>query len=595
MKTYPKIGIRPVIDGRYGGTRETTEVQAFQMAKAAEKLIVSSLRYSDGTPVQCVIADEAISGSEEAFRCEVQFQKEAVCATLSVTPCWCYGSETFDMNPGTIKAVWGLNATERPGAGYLAAVMAAHAQRGLPAFAIYGREVQDEKDNEIPEDVVQKILSFARCSIAVGEMKNRSYVNFGSVSMGIAGSQCNQAFFQEYLGMRDEWVDMTEILRRMALGIYDSSELEKALEWVKKYCSQGFDPNGNQKMPEIVKKSRIIPQDQVWEFILKQYLIIRDIMFGNDRLEDFGWKEEALGRNAIAGGFQGQRMWSDWLPNADFTESVLASTFDWNGVKSPVAFATENDTLNGVTMLLGTLLSHTAPCFHDVRTFWSPDSVERVTGKKLHGKGENGIIHLVNSGATALDGCGKSRDGNGNAVMKPFWEMDEKDVVACLEAVDWCPAKYDSFRGGGYSAHFMCQDEMPVTFLRVNLIERLGPVMQVAEGWTCKLEAETAQKLSKRTDPSWPTVWFAPKLTGKGAFRDVYSVMTNWGANHGVTVYGHVGHEILTLCSMLRIPVTMHNVEEERIFRPHAWTSFGTQDLEAADLNACLKYGPIYR
>ncbi len=595
MKTYPKIGIRPVIDGRYGGTRETTEVQAFQMAKAAEKLIVSSLRYSDGTPVQCVIADEAISGSEEAFRCEVQFQKEAVCATLSVTPCWCYGSETFDMNPGTIKAVWGLNATERPGAVYLAAVMAAHAQRGLPAFAIYGREVQDEKDNEIPEDVVQKILSFARCSIAVGEMKNRSYVNFGSVSMGIAGSQCNPAFFQEYLGMRDEWVDMTEILRRMALGIYDSSELEKALEWVKKYCSQGFDPNGNQKMPEIVKKSRIIPQDQVWEFILKQYLIIRDIMFGNDRLEDFGWKEEALGRNAIAGGFQGQRMWSDWLPNADFTESVLASTFDWNGVKSPVAFATENDTLNGVTMLLGTLLSHTAPCFHDVRTFWSPDSVERVTGKKLHGKGENGIIHLVNSGATALDGCGKSRDGNGNAVMKPFWEMDEKDVVACLEAVDWCPAKYDSFRGGGYSAHFMCQDEMPVTFLRVNLIERLGPVMQVAEGWTCKLEAETAQKLSKRTDPSWPTVWFAPKLTGKGAFRDVYSVMTNWGANHGVTVYGHVGHEILTLCSMLRIPVTMHNVEEERIFRPHAWTSFGTQDLEAADLNACLKYGPIYR
>lgn len=594
MKKYPKIGIRPVIDGRYGGTREVTHGQAFKMARAAAELISSSLCYSDGGAVQCVIPDIPVSGSWEAAQCDQMFLGENVCATLSVTPCWCYGSETFDMNPSTIKAVWGLNATERPGAVYLAAVMAAHAQRSLPAFSIYGREVQDATDDTIPGDVREKILAFARCAIAVGEMKNRSYVNFGSVSMGIAGSQCNPEFFQKYLGMRDEWVDMTEVLRRMALKIYDGEEVEKALKWVETNCPEGPDPNGNGEIPEIVKKSRIIPKEKNWEFIIKQYLIIRDIMYGNPKLENTEWKEEALGRNGIAGGFQGQRMWSDWLPNADFTESILASTFDWNGPKAPTAFATENDTLNGVSMLLGTLLTHTAPCFHDVRTYWSPEAVERVAGRKLRGKAENGIIHLVNSGATALDATGKSRSGDGKPVMKSFWQMTESDISACLKATDWCPAKYDSFRGGGYSSHFVCREEMPVTLLRLNIIGELGPIMQLAEGYSCLLDKETEEVLTRRTDPSWPTLWFAPKLTGKGAFRDCYSVMANWGANHGVIMYGHIGADILTLCSMLRIPVTMHNVTEERIFRPQVWSAFGTDSLEAADVNACRKYGPLY-
>lgn len=592
MNNYPKIGIRPVIDGRWGGSREILEEPAMKMAERAEKLLTSHLRYSDGTPVQCVVA-EPIGGGEEAARCEAKFAGENVCATLSVTPCWCYGSETFDMNPHTVKAVWGLNATERPGAVYLAAVMAAHAQRGLPAFAIYGKDVQDATDETIPEDVKKKILSFGVCAIAVGEMRNRSYVNFGSVCMGIAGSQCNPDFFQKYLGMRDEWVDMTEVLRRMALEIYDKDEFEKALVWVKENCPIGLDLNG--EMTEIAKKSRVIPQEKMWDFIIKHYLIIRDIMNGNPKLAELGWKEESLGRNGLAGGFQGQRMWSDWLPNADFTESILASTFDWNGTKPPMAFATENDTLNGVTMLFGTLLSHTAPCFHDVRTFWNSESVERVTGKKLEGKAAKGILHLVNSGATALDETGQSKDEFGNPVMKPFWEMTQEDIDACLKATDWCPAKYCDFRGGGYSSHYTCREEMPVTFLRVNLIDKLGPVMQLAEGYTCVLDEEINDILCKRTDPSWPTIWFAPKLTGKGAFRDVYSVMANWGSNHGVTIYGHIGHEIITLCSMLRIPVTMHNVEEERIFRPHVWSSFGTESLEAADLQACLKYGPMYK
>jgi len=595
IKVYPKIGIRPIIDGRYGGTREVTQGQAFYMAEAASKLITENLFYSDGTPVQCVISETTIGGSAEAAQCEMQFAKENVCATLSVTPCWCYGSETFDMNPLTVKAVWGLNATQRPGAVYLAAVMAAHAQKGLPAFAIYGREVQDEETEEISEDVKQKILSFARCAIAIGEMRNRTYINFGSVSMGIAGSQCNAAFFQKYLGIRDEWIDMTEVLRRIALEIYDKEELQKALKWVEDYCPVGMDPNSGKEVPEIVKRSRIIPEEKTWEFVIKQYLVIRDIMQGNPKLAELGWKEEALGRNGIAGGFQGQRMWSDWLPNADFTESILASTFDWNGMKAPTAFATENDTLNGVPMLFSTLLTHTSPCFHDVRTFWSAESVERVTGQRLTGKAANGIIHLVNSGATAVDGVGKSRDEAGNPVMKPFWEMTEKDVKSCLEAVDWCPAKFVDFRGGGYSSHYTCREEMPVTMLRVNIIDKLGPVMQVAEGWTCHIDDEVSDTLADRTDPSWPTFWFAPKLTGKGAFRDVYSVMSNWGSNHSVTIYGHVGNDILTLCSMLRIPVTMHNVEEERIFRPHVWSGFGTDNLEAADMNACMKYGPLYQ
>lgn len=595
MAEYPKIGIRPIIDGRYGGTREVTEGQALHMAKAARDLITSHLRYSDGTSVQCVISETVISGSKEAAMCESRFGKENVCATLSVTPCWCYGSETFDMNPHTIKAVWGLNATERPGAVYLAAVMAAHAQKGLPAFAIYGREVQDDETEEIQEDVKRKLIAFARCAIAVGEMKNRTYVNIGSVSMGIAGSQCNPAFLQKYLGMRDEWVDMTEILRRMALEIYDREELERALAWVDKYCPEGADPNKQGEPPEIVQRSRVIPKEKIWEFVIKQYLIIRDIMNGNPKLAELGWKEESLGRNGIAGGFQGQRMWSDWLPNADFTESILASTFDWNGMRQPTAFATENDTLNGISMLLGALISHTSPCFHDVRTFWSPESVQRVTGTQLDGRAKDGIIHLVNSGATAVDAVGKSRDEEGNPVMKPFWEMTKEDMEACLKEVDWCPAKYVDFRGGGYSSHFTCREEMPVTFIRINIVDKLGPVMQLAEGWTCKIDDEVSEVLCKRTDPSWPTIWFAPKLTGKGAFRDVYSVMANWGSNHGVTLYGHIGADIITLCSMLRIPVTMHNVEEERIFRPQVWSAFGTDNLEAADMNACMKYGPLYQ
>lgn len=595
MNLHPKIGIRPIIDGRWGGTREVVEGQALRMAQQAKELITSELCYSDGEPVECCISDMPISGSREAALCEAQFERNGVCATLSVTPCWCYGSETFDMNPRTVKAVWGLNATERPGAVYLAAVMSAHAQRGLPAFAIYGREVEDEGDEEIPEDVKERILAFASCAIAVGEMKNRSYVNFGSVSMGIAGSQCSPLFFQNYLGMRDEWVDMTELLRRMALNIYDEDELQRALAWIERNCPEGADPNQGKAVPEIVLKSRVIPPEKTWEFIVKQYMIIRDIMFGNPRLEALGWREEATGRNGIAGGFQGQRMWSDWLPNADFTESILASTFDWNGMHAPVAFATENDTLNGVSMLFGTLLTHTSPCFHDVRTYWSPDAIARVTGERPEGKAANGLIHLVNSGATALDGSGRSRDARGNAVMKPFWEMTQEDVDACLKATRWCPAKFDSFRGGGFSAQFVCEEEMPVTFLRINLVDGLGPVMQVAEGYTCRLPEKMAEQLNERTDPSWPTVWFAPRLTGKGAFKDVYSVMTNWGANHGVTVYGHGGGSILTLCSILRIPVTMHNVEEERIFRPHVWSAFGTDNLEAADMSACLKYGPLYQ
>ena len=592
---YPKIGIRPIIDGRWGGVRESTEEQTMGMAEAAAKLIRENLRYPDGTPVECVIADSTIGGGAEAARCEEKFSAQNVCGTLSVTPCWCYGSETMDMNPLTVKAVWGFNGTERPGAVYLAAVMAAHAQRGLPAFSIYGHDVQDKTDRSIPADVEEKILRFARCAIAVGLMRNKAYVNFGAIAMGIAGSYCDAEFFQKYLGIRAEWVDMTEILRRITLGIYDHEEYEKALAWTKENCKEGFDCNAGKDLPEVITKSKVVPADKDWEFVVKMTMVVRDIMLGNPKIDEMGWHEEALGKNAIAGGFQGQRNWTDWLPNGDFTEAITNSTFDWNGKRQPTVFATENDNLNGVSMLLGHLVSNKAPLFSDVRTYWSPEAVERVTGEKPTGRAANGFIHLINSGATALDGTGAAKDENGNSCMKEWWNMTDADINGCIEQTDWCRANYEYFRGGGFSSHFKTGAEMPITMIRLNLVDGIGPVLQIAEGYTVVLPEKMHHIIDMRTDRTWPTTWFAPRLTGKGAFTDVYSVMANWGANHGASVYGHVGADLITLASMLRIPVAMHNVEESKIYRPHAWAAFGTDDKEKADYAACATYGPLYK
>lgn len=592
---YPKIGIRPAIDGRWGGVRESLEAQTMDLARNAARLIEENLKYPDGTPVQCVIGCTTIGSGAEAARVAEQFSTENVVATLTVTPCWCYGTETFDMDSNTIKAVWGFNGTERPGAVYLAAVLAAHAGRGLPAFSIYGKDVQDKNDSLIPVDVAEKILRFARCAIVVGWIKNKAYVNIGAVAMGIAGSFCDASVLQKYFGIRAEWVDEVEILRRMKIGIYDMAEYERALAWVRANCREGFDKNAVKTFPRVITDSKVIPAEHDWEFIVKMTLIMRDILYGNSKLDELGWHEEALGRNAIAGGFQGQRQWTDWLPNADFSEAILASTFDWNGRKAPTPFATENDTCNGITMMLGTLVTHSAPCFHDVRTYWSPDACERVTGKRPDGVAANGFIHLINSGATALDGSGASKNEQGKGCMKPFWDMTDADIVACLDATDWCRADYEYFRGGGFSSHFRCRAEMPVTMLRFNIVEGIGPVLQLAEGYTADLPDEIHGIIDRRTDPTWPTTWFCPRLTGENAFSDVYSVMANWGANHGVTVYGHVGADLITLASMLRIPVTMHNVSLDALFRPHAWASFGTDDTQAADYAACRQYGPLYR
>lgn len=592
---YPKIGIRPTIDGRWGGVRESLEEQTMNMAKRAVKLIEENLKYPDGTPVQCVVSDTTIGGGVEAANCQDKFASENVVATLTVTPCWCYGTETFDMDPKTIKAVWGFNGTERPGAVYLAAVLAAHTQKGLPAFGIYGQDVQEKDDTTIPKDVEEKILRFARCAVAVGWMKNKSYVNLGGVSMGIMGSYCDTQMFQKYFGIRAEWCDLTEILRRITLEIYDKDEYDRALKWIKDNCKEGYDCNKGKQFPEVITKSKVVEPDKDWEFIAKMSIIVRDILYGNPKLAQMGWNEEALGKNAIAGGFQGQRNWTDWLPNGDFTEAILASTFDWNGKKAPTPFATENDTLNGVAMMLGTLITNTAPCFHDVRTYWSPKAYEKVTGQKPKGMAQNGFIHLINSGATALDCTGSSKNEKGEGCMKPFWEMTDEDVKACLDATDWCRANYEYFRGGGYSSHFKTNAQMPVTLLRVSIAEGVGPMLQIAEGYTITLPEEEHKILDERTDRTWPTTWFVPNLTNKGSFTDVYSVMKNWSANHGVTVYGHVGSDLITLASMLRIPVSMHNVPDEKIYRPHTWSAFGTEDLESADYKACKHYGPLYK
>jgi L-fucose isomerase len=586
--SYPKIGIRPTIDGRWGGVREGLEEQTLNMAMVAAKYLEENLVYADGTKVQCIIADTTIGGAYEASKCAEKFLQENVCATLTVTPCWCYGTETMDLDPLTIKAVWGFNGTERPGAVYLAAVMAAYAQKGLPAFSIYGKNVQDMDEKELPEDVKEKILRFGKCAIAVGLMRNKSYVNMGSVSMGIMGSFCDPEFFQKYLGIRAEWVDMTEILRRVNNGIYDYEEYERALKWTKENCKEGYDLNPEDKRFSAEKKK------EQWEFVVKMTLACRDIMLGNPKLNELGYHEEAMGRNAIAGGFQGQRMWTDWLPNGDFTEAILNSSFSWDGKKEPTVLATENDTLNGVAMIFGKLLTGTASVFADVRTYWSPEAILRVTGKKPQGLAENGFIHLINSGSAALDAVGISTDSKGNNCIKKWWDMEEKDIKACLEAIDWCPANLGYFRGGGYSSHFRTQSEMPVTLIRVNLVQGIGPVLQIAEGHTVILEDDMHKILDERTDRTWPTTWFVPRLGVKG-FEDVYSVMKNWGANHGAFSYGHIGKELTTLASMLRIPVSLHNVEDMDIFRPHSFAAFGTKDLEAADYRACKAYGPLYK
>ena len=589
--SYPVIGIRPTIDGRRGKikVRESLEDQTMNMAKSAAKLIEENVFYSNGEHVKVIIADTTIGRVAEAAACEDKFQKAGVDITLTVTPCWCYGAETMDMNPLTIKAVWGFNGTERPGAVYLASVLATHAQKGLPAFGIYGHEVQEADDTTIPQDVQEKILRFARAAVAVATMRGKSYLQIGSVTMGIGGSIISPEFFEEYLGMRVESVDEVEIIRRMEKGIYDEKEYQKALKWVKEKCKPDFDKNPKEMQKTAAEKAKD------WEFTAKMACIIKDLYNGNKNLPK-GCEEEAVGHNAIVGGFQGQRQWTDFYPNCDFPESILNSSFDWNGAREPYILGTENDTLNATSMLFMKLLTGRAQMFADVRTYWSGEAVKRVTGYEIEGKAKeaDGFIHLINSGACCVDACGEVKDEHGNAVMKKWWEVTDKDIDTMMNATTWPYADLGYFRGGGYSSRFVTRAEMPATMIRLNFIKGLGPVLQIVEGWTVKLPDEVTDKLWKRTDYTWPCTWFTPRVTGKGAFKSAYDVMNNWGANHGAISYGHIGADLITMCSMLRIPVCMHNVDEKDIYRPAAWNAFG-MDKEGQDYRACAAYGPLYK
>lgn len=583
--SLPKVGIRPAIDGRRKGIRESLEGQTMGLAQRVAKLISDSVRHPCGAPVECVVADTCIGGVAEAAQTAEKFAREGVGVSLTVSPCWCYGSETMDMDPLLPKAVWGFNGTERPGAVYLAAVLAGHNQKGLPAFGIYGRDVQDKNDTDIPADVRQKIFSFVKAGLAVATMRGKSYLSIGNISMGIAGSAVDHHFFERYLGMRVETVESIEFVRRIRDNIFDPAEYQRAAAWAKANCKEGPDRNAVKLTPE--------QKAHVWEWSLKMAMIGRDLMVGNPRLAEIGYEEEAMGHNAIAAGFQGQRQWTDTHPNGDFMEAILSSSFDWDGIRAPYVMATENDCLNGTCMLFGNLLTATAQVFADVRTYWSPAALKRVTGYDAAGAAANGLIHLINSGAAALDGTGRQQI-NGQPAMKPFWDITEQEAKACLDATSWCPGITEYFRGSGLSSQFVSRGGMPVTLSRINLIHGQGPVMQIAEGWTFDLPEKAHNTLDSRTDPTWPTTWFAPRCTGSGAFKDGYTVMNSWGANHGVFSYGHIGNDLITLASMLRIPVCMHNVPEENVFRPSAWGAFGTADLEGADFRACANFGPVY-
>ena len=583
----PKIGIRPTIDGRRQGVRESLEEITMNMAKSVAEFLSKNLRHADGLPVECVIADTCIGGVAEAAQTADKFARQGVGLSITVTPCWCYGSETMDMTPHIPKAVWGFNGTERPGAVYLAAVMAAHAQKGLPAFSIYGRDVQDAGDTTIPADVQEKLLRFARAGLSAATMRGQSYLAMGGVSMGIAGSIVDQPFLEEYLGMRVETIDMSEFTRRINEGIYDPEEFSKALAWVKANCKEGKDFN-----PPHQTRSRE-QKDADWEISIKMALIARDLLNGNPRLADLGYEEESMGHNAIAGGFQGQRQWTDHFPNGDFMEAILTTSFDWNGIRQPYLVATENDALNGISMLFGHLLTGTAQIFADVRTYWSPEAVQRVSGHQLTGRAKGGILHLINSGPAALDGTGQ-HERDGQPLIKPWWEISEEDVERCLEATTWHAGMTEYFRGGGWSTRFRTRGELPMTMCRLNLVKGIGPVLQIAEGYSIDLPDDVHQILDERTNPTWPTTWFVPKVTGEGPFRDVYTVMSNWGANHGAISYGHIGADLISLASILRIPVYMHNVAEEKIFRPHVWAAFGAQEPQSADFRACANFGPNF-
>ena len=588
---YPVIGIRPTIDGRRGAlkVRESLEEQTMNMATSAARLFEENIKYTNGEPVKVVIADTTIGRVGEAAACAAKFKKAGVDITLTVTPCWCYGAETMDMDPMTIKAVWGFNGTERPGAVYLASVLATHAQKGLPAFGIYGHDVLEADDTKIPQDVEEKLLRFGRAAVAAATMRGKSYLQIGSITMGIGGSIINPDFIEEYLGMRVESVDEVEIIRRMTEGIYDKDEYEKALKWTRAKCKEGFDKN-----PDFVKTSDK-DKEKTWEFVVKMMVIIKDLMNGNDKLPK-GCEEEMVGHNAIAAGFQGQRQWTDFYPNCDYPEALLNTSFDWNGAREPYILATENDTLNGLGMLFMKLLTNRAQIFADVRTYWSGSSVKKATGYSIegHAKDADGFIHLINSGAACLDASGEAKDKDGNSVMKPWYEVTKKDQEAILKATTWCAADNGYFRGGGFSSRFETKAEMPCTMIRLNLVKDLGPVLQIAEGWTVKLPEEVSDKLWKRTDYTWPCTWFTPRCTGEGYFKTAYDVMNNWGANHGAISYGHIGADLITLASILRIPVCMHNVPEEKIFRPASWNAFGS-DREGQDFRACGAYGPLYK
>lgn len=588
MTRVPKIGIRPTIDGRQLGVRESLEEQTMKMAENVAQLIESKLRYPNGEPVQCVIADSTIGGVKEASDCKEKFNQENVGLTITVTPCWCYGLETMDLDNQIPHAVWGFNGTERPGAVYLAAVIAAFAQKGIPAFGIYGEHIQEADEEDIPEEVAQKLLQFAKSGLAVAQIKDKSYLSMGTVSMGIAGSIVKDDFFQEYLGMRNEYIDMTEFTRRINENIFDQEEFEKALKWTKEKAKVGFDKN-----PDDLKFTDEEYEDN-WETVVKMALIGRDLMVGNERLSEMGYEEESMGHNAIVSGFQGQRQWTDYFPNGDYMETILNSSFDWNGRRAPYIMATENDNNNGISMLFNYLLTNTPQIFADVRTYWSPESVKRVTGHELSGLAKHGLIHLKNSGASALDGTGVQMKDN-KPVIKPFWEVTDEEVDLMMESTEFHPADKQYFRGGGFSTRYLTKGGMPMTMTRLNIVKGLGPVLQIAEGYSVDLPQDVHETIDNRTDPTWPTTWFAPNLTGEGAFKDVYSVMDLWGSNHGAISYGHIGADLLTLAAMLRIPVNMHNVDSSLVLRPHVWSMFGTQNTESADFRACSNFGPIYK
>ncbi len=589
----PTLAITPVADGRVSAYEDNTE-RTWMMVDKVRQLIENNVALPDGTPVRVVVPPEIVYGARTGALAQAHYTREGVSANIWVSRSWAYSDELMSACQGIGSSEWqqaayGLNQTDRPGAVWLKAFTAAMDEKKRPIFCVYSPDLEDENQALSPF-VAERLLRFARCAMALAEMRGKNYLGIGGVSMGIIGSDVRRNLMLDYLGMGTAAYDMVGIRGRIDKGFYDHEELERAVTFFKRHLKIQM---GSGKRP--------LPKDALLRETLRMTMIVRDLMVGNERLADssvakaHGFTanvEHAQGYNAIAAGTQGQRQWTDLYPNFDVAESVLCSSFDWNGYRGPMFVATENDSKNAIGMLVAGLITGLPQLFADIRTNWTPASIRKVTGKNVDRLCPNGIIDKRNSGAGALDYAIDLYKVAGVSKKKPVQELtavirndrviQKKIMDAALRATIYMGAELTYFPGDGLSSHFRTPGNLPMTAYRYNTIgDRL--TCSVVEGDTVELPATVADHISNATNRTWPESYWAPRNMSS------FEYMSRIGPNHDANSFGYIGADLITLNAMLRIPVDMHNIDKRDIFRPTLWDRCG-----ADDFRACTLLGPLY-